>query len=353
MNSDDKWMRRAIRLAARGRGRVHPNPMVGAVLVRGGRVVGEGFHTRFGRAHAEAEAIRRAGQRARGSTLYVNLEPCAHWGKTPPCVDAIVQAGVRRVVAAMRDPNPLVAGKGFSALRRKGVRISSGFLAREARQLNRAFLTWMRKGRPYVTLKAAASLDGLAATRTGESKWITGASARAEGHRLRGSADAVAVGVNTVLKDNPSLRAHGKGNEPVRVIFDSRLQTPIGSQVLKGTPVTWLMATRGAPIRRVRRFEKKGATVWRLPGNAAGEVDIMAALTLLAREGIAHLLVEGGPTLQRSFLEAGVVDEVAWFVAPVILGQARHLKEALRLKDVRVKRLGLDVGIRGYVYRNH
>src|SRR5258706_228756 len=194
MSVDEKWMRRALALAEKGRGSVHPNPMVGAVLVRGGRLVGQGFHQKFGQAHAEVKAIQRAGERTKGSTLYVNLEPCSHWGKTPPCVDAIVRAGVKRVVSAMRDSNPLVSGKGFNALKRRGISVLVGVLEEEARHLNRAFITWATRKRPFVTLKVASSLDGRMATISGESKWITGEKARRAGHLLRAQVDAIAVG---------------------------------------------------------------------------------------------------------------------------------------------------------------
>lgn len=320
---DQKWMSRALALAEKGRGKVHPNPMVGAVLVRGTSVVAEGYHHAFGQAHAEIDALRKAGPKARGSTLYVNLEPCSHWGKTPPCVDALIQAGVKRVVAAMKDPNPKVSGRGFAALKKRGIAVTQGILEQEAAGLNRAFVTWVTLKRPYVTLKVASSLDGRTATITGESKWITSAASRTEGHRLRGQVDAVAVGASTVLKDNPSLTAHGWGRNPVRVIFAGRRRIPRTYNIFQGSAPSWVVE---------KHRGKSGAR---------------KALSYLASKGIAHLLVEGGLTLQQSFLDAGVVDEVVWFVAPMIIGHVRRLKDAQRLKNMRVTRLGEDLCLQG------
>jgi diaminohydroxyphosphoribosylaminopyrimidine deaminase/5-amino-6-(5-phosphoribosylamino)uracil reductase len=319
MVSDEKWMRRALLLAERGRGYVHPNPMVGAILVKNGRVVSEGFHRVFGQAHAEVEAIRRAGTRAKGGTLYVNLEPCSHWGKTPPCVDLILSSGIKRVVAAIADPNPLVSGKGFSGLKKGHVAITKGVLEKEARTLNRAFITWITKKRPFVTMKVAASLDGKTSTMTGESKWISGEPARRAGHALRAEADAIAVGAGTVLEDNPSLTAHGLGRNPVRIIFAGRRALPRKAKIFNSAAPTWVLK------------------------ESRGRINLHKALADLAGRGIAHLLVEGGGTLQQSFLEAGVVDEVVWFIAPMIIGKARHLKDAKKLEHAQITTLGPDL----------
>src|ERR1700687_1747619 len=268
---DEKWMRSALAMAKRGVGRVHPNPMVGAVLVRGGRAVGEGFHRKFGLAHAEAEAIRRAKERgsegARGSTLYVNLEPCSHWGKTPPCADAIVQAGITRVVAAMKDPNPLVWGKGLATLRKKGVSVRVGVLKNKALRLNHEFVARMKGPLPRVILKVACSLDGRTATVTGESKWITSVPSRQAGHRLRASVDAVAVGANTIRRDNPSLTAHGRGKSPIRIVFTGRRALPKRSRVFDGAAPIWVIR------------------------NAHGKQALVRALRDLGRRGIRNLLV--------------------------------------------------------------
>jgi len=342
MTTDEKWMRRALSLAGKGCRRVHPNPMVGAVLVRKGLLVGEGYHQRFGLAHAEMEAIQKAGKRAQGSTLYVNLEPCAHWGKTPPCAEAILRAGIRRVVCAMRDPNPLVSGKGFQILRKGRVPVTRGVLEEEARRLNRAFITWVKEKRPFVTLKAAASLDGKTATMTGESHWITSEKARAAGHELRAEADAIAVGLETVKVDNPSLTAHGTGLNPVRIIFDSHLRAPLQSRVFNRQAPTWCLATHHTTLRRVDRLKRKGVQVLLCHADAEGRVSVSDALKRLAAKGIAHLLLEGGLSLQTSFLEAGVVDEVHWFIAPMIIGNTKRLKNVWNLEKVHVESVGRD-----------
>jgi len=353
MHCDEKWMRRALALAEQGRGRVHPNPMVGAVLVRGGRVIGEGCHRSFGQAHAEIEAIRRAclpaGRRstgARGATLYVNLEPCSHWGKTPPCTEALIRAGVERVVAAMKDPNPAVSGRGFQKLKRAHVSVTSGVLEDEARFLNRAFATWVTKKRPYITIKVASSLDGRTATLTGDSKWITGREARRVGHTFRAGVDAVAVGRSTVQADNPSLTAHGMGKNPVRVIFDSRLRSSLRAQVFSKAAPVWCLATDHSTLKPMDLMKRRGVHVILCKPDAEHRVSVPDAIKKLAARGIAHLLVEGGLTLQKSFLKAGVVDEVVWFVAPMILGDARRLKSAWRLKNLQVGMIGPDLCIR-------
>jgi diaminohydroxyphosphoribosylaminopyrimidine deaminase/5-amino-6-(5-phosphoribosylamino)uracil reductase len=325
MSDDEKWMRRALTLARRGKGHVDPNPLVGAVLVRNGRVVSEGYHQRFGGAHAEVEALRRAKRRrghgARESTLYVNLEPCAHWGKTPPCADAIIRAGITRVVAAMKDPNPLVSGKGLARLRKNGISIHLGVLKQAARRLNQDFVARMKGPLPRVILKVAASLDGRTATVTGESKWITSAQSRKAGHRLRAAVDAVVVGANTVRKDNPSLTAHQGGRNPIRVIFAGRRGLPKRAKVFDGAAPTWV-------IQHTR-----------------GKRNLLRALRDLGRRGIRRLLVEGGPKLQSSFLEAGVVNEVVYFIAPLIIGNHKRLKDAWRLIGVH------DVCLRGELRR--
>lgn len=355
MTPDERWMRQALKLARRGMSHVHPNPMVGAVLVKQQRIVGVGYHRRYGGPHAEADALARAGIRAKGATLYLNLEPCSHWGKTPPCADAVIAAGIRRVVAAVRDPNPKVAGKGFAKLRRAGIEVTVGVLEKEARELNRAFFHWIRHRRPFVTLKSASSLDGKIATRIGESKWITGPEARAAGHRLRAEVDAIAVGIGTVLADNPHLTAHGRGRNPVRVIFDSRLHTPPKARCVDAAAPTWILT---GTARKGRAFQKKPHVRLQAIARGKGGLNISAALKWLGGEGITHLLVEGGGTLNGAFLAAKAVDELVWFVAPKIIGgtDARaavagqgvfHLAEAHRLKNAQVTRIGDDLCIRG------
>jgi diaminohydroxyphosphoribosylaminopyrimidine deaminase / 5-amino-6-(5-phosphoribosylamino)uracil reductase len=355
---DTSYLQRALTLAKRGQGYVHPNPMVGAVIVSRGSVVGEGYHRRYGRPHAEVEALRKAGARAKGATLYLNLEPCSHWGKTPPCADAVIAAGIRRVVAAMQDPNPKVAGRGFAKLRRAGISVQVGLLEQEAETLNRAFRVFVLEKRPYVTLKAATSLDGKIATVRGESKWITGEASRREGHKLRAEADAIAVGAETVRRDDPQLSAHGLGRDPIRVVFDSRLRLSPRAKLFSSKGRVWIFTTKAASAAKRRALEKKGAAVHVMPAHR-GRVDIPAALTRLAQAGITHLLVEGGGTLAASFVEQKRVDEVIWFIAPRLIGGAdaktalegrgvARLREALALKDVSMRPLGTDFMLRGF-----
>ncbi len=311
-------MRRCLALARRGEGRTAPNPMVGCVVVdRRGKVVAEGWHRRAGAPHAEADALARAG-RVAGGTLYVNLEPCRHQGRTPPCAPLVAASGVRRVVVGMLDP---IRGHGGGAawLARRGIAVERAVLEEECRELNRAWLTWARRGRPWLTLKAAATLDGKVATWRGESQWITGEAARREGHRLRDTHDACMVGVGTVLADDPRLTVRGVrgGRDPVRVVVDSRLRTPPVAKVL-GRGRVIVAATRAAPRAREARLVAAGAEVWRLPGR--GAVDLAALAARLAASGITSVLVEGGPTLCGALLDGGLVDEVRLFLAPLVLG---------------------------------
>ncbi len=357
--SDEKWMRRALELAQKGTGKVHPNPMVGAVLVRGGRIVGQGFHKAWGMPHAEIEALRDAGAKSRGATLFINLEPCSHWGKTPPCVDGLIRAGVKKVVAAMRDPNPLVSGRGFSALRRNGIQVVRDLLGQEALELNRAFSMWVREGRPYITLKMASSLDGKVATADGESKWITGPEARALGHKWRGRVDAIAVGIETVRRDNPSLTSHGHGKNPIRLIFDSHLRISHFAKVLDPRAKTIVLASR-EKTRQRRTLEKQGVQTLVAGSDREHRVNLPNALKLLAQQGVAHLLVEGGPTLQGSFFDGGFVDEVLAFVSPTVIGGTKakasvggrgvlSLADVWRLRNPWIGRVGKDILVHGKI----
>ena len=358
---DARYMRRALDLAERGRGLTWPNPMVGAVAVVGETIVGEGFHERAGGPHAEVVALAAAAGRARGATLYVTLEPCAHQGRTPPCAPAVVAAGVRRVVVALSDPNPLVSGRGLGVLRAAGVQAVEGVLVEEAERQNRAFTTAMRRGRPHVTLKAAMTLDGRIADAHGESKWITGPEARAVAHRLRSHSDAILVGIGTALRDDPALTVRVDPpwpREPLRVVLDTRARLPVDARlVTAGTPDRVLVITGGdADAARVSALRAAGVSV--IPVDTrGGRVDVRAALGALAARELRAVLVEGGGEVHGSFLDEAVVDRVAFFLAPRLLGgraatpaiggDGHALKTAPRLVAVDVTRVGDDVLIEG------
>lgn len=357
-------MQMALDLARRAMGRTSPNPMVGAVVVKDGRVVGQGYHARAGTPHAEINALQEAGAQAAGATLYVTLEPCCHHGRTGPCTEAVLAAGVSRVVAAMTDPNPLVAGRGLERLREAGVEVTVGVMEEEARQLNEVFIKYITTRRPFVVLKAAMSLDGKIATRTGESRWITGREARLEVHRLRDRYDAILVGVNTVLLDNPSLTTRlpeGEGKDPVRIIVDSRARTPPQARVItQSSPAPTIIAvTPDAPEENLRRLEGAGAKILIVPGSGP-RVDLAALMAELGRREITSVLIEGGAEIHASALEARIVDKVIWFIAPQIIGGRQapgpvggegpaRLAEAVELKEVSVDRYGPDICVQGYV----
>ncbi len=319
------WMRAALALARRGLGAVWPNPAVGCVIVNAGRVVGRGWTQPGGRPHAETEALRRAGASARGAAAYVSLEPCSHWGRTPPCAEALIEAGVRRVVVAIEDPDPRVAGGGIARLRAAGLTVETGLCAEEAADLNAGFLIRQRFGRPLVTLKLATSLDGRIATRTGASQWITGPPARDRGQALRAGHDAIMVGTGTVLADDPQLtcRLPGLGQRsPVRVVLDRRLRIPLSARVIAGarqTP-TWVLTLVSADPARREAFRAAGASLIDADPDPEGGIDLAAALTALGRRGITRLLVEGGGRLAAALLRAGLVDRLAWFHAPLLIG---------------------------------
>jgi diaminohydroxyphosphoribosylaminopyrimidine deaminase / 5-amino-6-(5-phosphoribosylamino)uracil reductase len=321
MTDDREWMRRALRLAERGSGETNPNPLVGCVVVKAGRVVGEAWHRRAGGPHAEVAALARAGARARGATLYVNLEPCVHQGRTPPCAPRVAEAGVRRVVAAMRDPDARVDGRGVRLLRRAGIAVTLGVLKGEAEALNERFLAAARRGRPWITLKAALTLDGRIATARGESKWITSPAQRRDARRLRRLHDAVAVGIGTVLADDPMLLPQPRVKRPFhRVVFDSRLRLPLDGRLarsVRSSPV-WVVCAK-AQARKKAALERRGVTVVEQPSRAA-KVSLSWAVHELWRRGIRSLLVEGGSELLGAFRAAGFVDAVALYRAPLILG---------------------------------
>lgn len=321
---DVEHMRAALALARRGLGSTWPNPSVGCVLVRDGRVVGRGTTAPGGRPHAERVALDRAGEAARGATAYVTLEPCAHTGQTPPCAAALIAAGVRRVVVACRDPDPRVDGGGIAMLQKAGVEVTEGVLRAEAEALQHGFFTRVRQGRPAVTLKLASTLDGRIATRSGESQWITGHHARRAAHALRAEHDAVMVGSGTVQTDNPELTCRIRGmrrNRDLRIVADTHLRTRLMSRVIASaaeTP-TWFLHAAGADPARAAAFREAGARLITVKQGEPG-IDLVAALAALGAEGLTRLLVEGGAQLAGALLRAGLVDRLAWFHAPTVMG---------------------------------
>ena len=367
MTDDSRHMKRALQLAARGRVRTRPNPMVGAVVVRGARVVGEGYHRAVGRPHAEIEALRDAGNRARGATLYVTLEPCCHEGRTGPCTKAVIAAGVARVVIGANDPNPLVDGEGVAELAAAGVDVTVGVLETACRRLNFGHASLVTTGRPFVTLKLAATLDGKIATALGESKWVTGPVARGRVHRMRVEHDGIAVGLGTVLADDPSLTARSASGrrrrvQPVPAIFDAALDTPPDARVFTagGPGPVLLLAAETASARREQRLAAVGGRVLRVPvvrGEPA-EIDLGAALRALAGEGLRSVLVEGGSGVATSLLRDGLVDRLALFLAPKIMGGSgsvpafgelgvTRMAAVWALDGMRVRRLGADLLVTG------
>jgi len=348
-----EFMRLALRLARKGAGRTSPNPAVGAVLVRGGKVVGQGYHRAAGLPHAEVMALRTAGSSARGADLYVTLEPCAHTGRTGPCTGAIIAAGVKRVAAAMRDPNPLVAGRGFRALRKAGMTVVSGVMEEEARSLNRPYCRWMESGKPFVTLKLAVSMDGQIAASSGESRWISGEAARKMVHRMRAEVDAVLVGGRTFRQDAPMLTARvPRGRNPKRVILTSRLDRVARSRRFfeEGGEVI-VAAPRGVPRKDADRLRARGARVLLLPARK-GRIGADAFLAALGSVGITSLLVEGGGKTAGWLVEAGAVNRHVFFLAPLLLGEgirsvagfaARRVNEGRRLVITKVARADGDI----------
>ena len=362
-------MRQALSLARRGYGQTSPNPMVGAVLVQRGEVIGRGFHRRAGLPHAEIEALlhaERRGYECRGATLYVTLEPCCTYGRTPPCTEAIVRAGIKRVVVAATDPNPQHAGRGFEELRRARIQVTTGVLASEAALLNEAFHHWIVHRTPFVTVKAAMSLDGKIATRTGESRWITGAEARACAMKLRQGSDAILVGVNTVLADDPALTgrtAEGyrlpKGlRQPRRIVLDSKARTPLDAQLVSDAfaPFTTIVVSRRAPAGRVQALARQAHV--EVAPLRKGAIHLPWLMRKLGAENVTSLLVEGGGEVNASFLFSGIARRVAFFYAPIIIAgrDARKavagngiskLSDALKLADVEYRWLGQDLLMTG------
>lgn len=355
---DGHFMRAALALARRGLGTAWPNPTVGCVLVKDGEVVGRGWTQPGGRPHGETEALARAGTRARGTTAYVSLEPCCHHGRTPPCTDALIAAGIARVVVAVEDPDPRVAGRGIAKLREAGIAVETGLCDAEALAVNAGFFKRIREGRPLITLKLAATLDGKIATARGESRWITGELARQRAHLMRMTHDAVMVGSTTVIEDDPLLtcRLPGLGGySPVRIIVDGGLRVPLTSKLVaeaKEVP-TWIIHRHGIDNARRQAFSDCGVDLIEAPVSGSNETDLFAAMRELGRRGLTRILVEGGARLAGALIEADLVDRLAWFHAPRLLGGdalpaieafgVAVLADAPRFKRLSIEEIGEDV----------
>lgn len=364
MKDDRAWMQLAIREAKKGLGRTSPNPCVGAVIVKNNLLIAKGYHHRAGTPHAEVHALRAAGEKARGATIYVTLEPCNHTGRTPPCTQAILAAGIKRVVVGMLDPNPLVAGGGCKVLAANGLEITQGVLAEECRSLNRPFSKHVTTGRPWVIMKAGMSLDGRLALASGQCAWITNEQSRRAVHRLRDRVDAILIGSGTALCDDPSLttRLPGRrGRDPLRVILDTTLRLPPTAKMLQQTSAapTWIFCGPKAEVKRADALIGAGAIIKQIRLDEAGQLDLGAVLCELGRAQLTSVLVEGGSRVHGAFLRGGLVDEVNIFVAPIFIGAdgvplldslgLQQVMDAPRLSTTKVRRLGNDVLIEGLI----
>lgn len=360
---DRKYMARALQLALRGAGHTRPNPMVGAVLVKDGRIIGEGWHKQYGGPHAEVNAFASATEDPEGATLYVSLEPCSHYGKTPPCADLIIRKKVARVVAALEDPNPLVSGRGFRKLRANGIRVTVGVLAEEARHINDVFLTYVTRKRPFVLYKAAMSLDGKIACHTGESQWISSEKSREEVQRLRGILSGIMVGAGTVIADNPRLTCRMEEYEnPARIIVDGKLRVPVESRIFHEPGRNIILTTSEASPEKKKTLENLGVELIEADSEEPGKVDLKSAMLALGIKGIDGILLEGGPTLAASALEAGIIDAVRFYIAQKIIGGreapspfagtgAAHMNEVVPLTDAVYGTSGDDLWIQAYIQR--
>jgi diaminohydroxyphosphoribosylaminopyrimidine deaminase/5-amino-6-(5-phosphoribosylamino)uracil reductase len=362
LSYDEKYMRLAMQLAGNAIGRTSPNPLVGAVIVKDNRVVGCGWHRKAGTPHAEVHALNQAGELAQGADVYVTLEPCAHYGKTPPCAKALVEAKVKNVYGGLLDVNPKVAGKGFKILEDAGIHVEYGFLQDELRKQNEVFFKWIEHKKPFIVLKAAMTLDGKIATATGQSKWITNETSRAYGYKLRDIYDGIMVGINTVIEDNPMLTARvGGGKNPIRIVVDSSLKIDINANVVQDKSAKTIIATTDkADKDKILKLQAQDVDVIVVDKDKNDKVDIEKLLDILGQQNICSILVEGGATLSGSFVAKKLVDKVYFFIAPKIVGgkEAKtpvagtgilNLQEALALKDIQIEKLEEDILIIGRV----
>ena len=360
---DEQYMRQALSIAGYAIGRTSPNPMVGAVIVRDGRIVGQGWHRQAGTPHAEINALQQAGDLAQGATMYVTLEPCSHYGRTGPCADAVIAAGIKKVVVAMNDPNPLVAGRGIKKLREAGIEVLEGILAAKAAALNEIFIKYISTQMPFVVLKSAMSLDGKIAAFTGHSQWITGPESRQHVQKLRDCYDAILVGIGTVLADNPSLttRLPYKGKNPIRIIIDSRARTPLDAHVVTdGLAPTIIVVTHEAPQDRINALRTYGAEILVANAKPGGGVDLRQLFKALTGQNIASILIEGGASINASVLAENLVDRIYWFIAPKIIGGQGALgpvggqgvadvNQAYLFEDMNIEPMGQDILISAYM----
>lgn len=362
--TDRKFMEHALALASKARGHTSPNPMVGAVIVRDGEIVGEGYHQKAGEAHAEIHALNQAKELAEGATMYVTLEPCCHWGRTPPCTEAVIRAKLANVFIAMKDPNPQVAGEGIRQLEKAGIPVQVGICEEESRQLNEVFIKYITTQRPFVILKSAISLDGKIATASGESQWITSEASRLKGHEVRAQVDAILVGVGTVLHDNPSLTTRlpdRRGEDPIRVILDSRGRTPLGAKAFHpdSNAGTLIVATKDAPLKKIEAFKTVGAEVL-IVKEKDGRVCLETLMQELGHREITSVLIEGGGEINAAALQAGIVNKLMFFLAPKLIGGRdapgpiggrgiARLAETFELHRVKATQIDSDFLIEGYL----
>lgn len=362
MQNEIQYMKRALKLGLKGIGFVNPNPLVGAVIVKDGSIIGEGYHERYGGLHAEINAISRCTQSPEGATMFVTLEPCCHFGKTPPCCDALIKARISKVVCAMPDPHEVVAGKGFQRLRDAGIEVVCGVLEKEALQINEIFVKYITTKQPFTVLKSAMTLDGKTASTTGNSKWISGEKSRAHVHKLRHRMSAVMVGINTVIADDPELTARVKGGRnPIRIVIDSKLRIPIGAKALNAKAQTFIITGLDADDVKARRLSDLGASIIRFP-LFEGKIPLKSVMTELGNRGIDSVLIEGGGVLNSHALNEGIVDKIITFIAPKLIGGANaptffegigiaDIENALKINFTNVSKTGEDIMLESYFIR--
>lgn len=358
-----EYMRQALNLAEKGRGNVSPNPLVGAVIVKEEKIIGQGYHPAYGEAHAEIYALKQAGNKAKDATLYVTLEPCCHYGKTPPCVDAIIKSGIKKVIVAMVDPNPLVSEQGIKKLRENGIEVEVGILEEEAKKLNEVFIKYITTKMPFVTLKIAMTLDGKIASYTGDAKWISGEASRRKVHQLRGEVEAIMVGSGTVLADNPMLTARGQEifTQPRRIVLDSRLQIPLDAKLVQTAKEfsTIVITSQNADNKKIKALQAKKVEVWEMLLRD-NHIDLFSVMKKLGEMRIDSVLLEGGSTIGFAAIQAGIVDKIQIYIAPKLLGGEKaktalggqgiaKIKDAVDVKNWSIQMMGKDILIEGYL----